>query len=67
MARPGVSLLSDFGMRIEDISRLVGHRNTVVTETVYRQKIQQGVQRMDSLFSGSVGHSAPHKKIRKEV
>ncbi|MFI6496812.1 tyrosine recombinase XerC [Nonomuraea typhae] len=53
-----VSLLSDSGMPIEDISRLVGHRNTVVTETVYRLQIrpviQHGAQRMDKLFRGSV-------------
>ncbi|WP_246266899.1 site-specific integrase [Nonomuraea typhae] len=53
-----VSLLSDSGMPIEDISRLVGHRNTVVTETVYRKQIrpviQQGAERMDELFRGSV-------------
>ncbi|TDC02693.1 hypothetical protein E1267_28830 [Nonomuraea longispora] len=30
-----VSVLSDSGVPVEDISRLVGHSNTVVTETVY--------------------------------
>ncbi|MEV1198640.1 tyrosine-type recombinase/integrase [Microbispora rosea] len=49
-----VSLLSDSGVPIEDISRLVGHRNTVVTETVYRKQIRpvlmQGAEKMDSLF-----------------
>ena len=35
-----VSLLSDSGVPIEDISRLVGHRSTVVTETVYRKQIR---------------------------
>jgi site-specific recombinase XerD len=30
------SLLSDSGVPIEHISRLVGHANTVVTKTVYR-------------------------------
>ncbi|WP_256862275.1 tyrosine-type recombinase/integrase [Microbispora sp. GKU 823] len=49
-----VSLLSDSGVPIEDISRLVGHRNTVVTETAYRKQIRlvlvQGAERMDSLF-----------------
>jgi integrase len=40
--------------RDEDISRLVGHSNTVVTETVYRQEIrpvmQEGAKAMDSIF-----------------
>ncbi|MFI6818694.1 tyrosine recombinase XerC [Nonomuraea sp. NPDC050328] len=49
-----VSLLSDSGMPIENISRLVGHTNTVVTETVYRQQIrpviQDGATAMDAIF-----------------
>jgi integrase len=50
-----VSLLSDSGVPIEDISRLVGHRSTVVTETVYRKQIRpvlmQGVEAMDVIFT----------------
>src|SRR5690606_17035500 len=50
-----VSLLSDSGVPIEDISRLVGHRNTVVTETVYRKQIRpvlmQGAEAMDDISS----------------
>ncbi|MCC5579582.1 tyrosine-type recombinase/integrase [Microtetraspora sp. AC03309] len=49
-----VSLLSDSGVPIKDISRLVGHRNTVVTETVYRKQIRpvlmQGAEAMDDIF-----------------
>jgi uncharacterized NAD-dependent epimerase/dehydratase family protein len=49
-----VSLLSDSGVPIEDISRLVGHRNTVVTEMVYREQIRpvfvQGTEAMDDIF-----------------
>ena len=49
-----VSVLSDSGVPIEDISRLVGHSNTVVTETVYRQQIRpvimQGAAAMDKIF-----------------
>ncbi|WP_239513732.1 tyrosine-type recombinase/integrase [Streptosporangium sp. 'caverna'] len=49
-----VSLLSDSGVPIEDISRLVGHRNTVVTEMVYRRQIRpvlmQGAEAMDDIF-----------------
>jgi integrase len=52
-----VSLLSDSGVPIEHISRLVGHANTVVTETVYRLQIrpvmQEGATAMDDLFGGA--------------
>lgn len=50
-----VSLLSDSGMAIEEISRLVGHSGTSVTEVVYRHQIrpvlQVGAQVMDDLFT----------------
>jgi len=50
-----VSLLSDDGMPIENISRLVGHTSTFVTETVYRQQIRpvivEGAEAMDRIFS----------------
>lgn len=43
------------GVPIEDISRLVGHRNTIVTETVYRKQIRpvlmQDAKAMDGIFS----------------
>lgn len=49
-----VSLLSEWGLGIEDISRLVGHSGTHVTELVYRHElrpvIQTGATAMDSLF-----------------
>lgn len=49
-----VSLLSDSGVSIEEISRLVGHSGTSVTELVYRHQIrpvlQTGAVAMDSLF-----------------
>jgi integrase len=49
-----VSILSDDGMPIEEISRLVGHRGTAVTEHVYRKQIRSvietGAVKMDSLF-----------------
>jgi integrase len=35
-----VSLLSDSGMPLEYISRLVGHSDTAVTEAVYRKQIR---------------------------
>jgi integrase len=50
-----VSLLSDSGVPIEEISRLVGHKSTVVTEVVYRKQlrpvIQSGATVMDQLFT----------------
>ncbi|MCK2218125.1 tyrosine-type recombinase/integrase [Actinomadura sp. ATCC 31491] len=49
-----VSLLSDSGVPLEDIARLVGHSGTAVTEAVYRQQIRpvllQGTAAMDVLF-----------------
>ena len=50
-----VSLLSDAGVPVEAISRLVGHSGTSVTELVYRHQIrpviQTGATAMDRLFS----------------
>jgi len=52
-----VSLLSQWGLGIEDISRLVGHSGTHVTELVYRHElrpvIQTGATAMDSLFGSN--------------
>lgn len=52
-----VSLLSDDGMPIEHIARLVGHTSTAVTETVYRQQIRpvivEGAEAMDRIFEPS--------------
>lgn len=49
-----MSLLSAHDIPIESISRLVGHTNTVVTETVYRKQIrpvmQEGARAMDAIF-----------------
>jgi integrase len=49
-----VSLLSDSGMPIEQISRLVGHSGTSVTELIYRKQIRPvvegGAVAMDRLF-----------------
>lgn len=49
-----VSLLSDDGMPIEQIARLVGHTSTSVTESVYRQQIRpvmiEGAEAMDRIF-----------------
>jgi len=54
-----VSLLSDSGVPLEEISRLVGHSTTAVTELVYRQQIrpvlQSGASVMDRIFDGGRG------------
>ena len=50
-----VSLLSDNGMAIEEISRLMGHSSSNVTETVYRHQIRPvittGAEAMDKIFA----------------
>jgi integrase len=49
-----VSLLSDDGMALEDIARLVGHQGSTVTELVYRQQLrpvlEDGATAMDRIF-----------------
>jgi site-specific recombinase XerD len=49
-----VSLLSDAGVPVEKIARLVGHIGTSTTETVYRHQIRPvvtgGAEIMDLLF-----------------
>ena len=51
-----VSLLSDHGLPLEEISRLVGHSSTAVTELVYRKQlrpvVQSGAVAMDEIFKG---------------
>jgi integrase len=58
-----VSLMSDSGISIEEISRLVGHSSTNVTETVYRHElrpvIRSGADAMDRLFPASAPKSSP--------
>ncbi len=58
-----VSLLSDDGVPIEEISRLVGHKTTLVTETVYRKQLrplmQTGATTMDRLFDAGGGPGQP--------
>jgi integrase len=50
-----VSLLSGNGMAIEEISRLVGHSSTLVTQTVYRHELRpvvtSGAEMMDRIFA----------------
>jgi integrase len=60
-----VSLLSETGMAIEEVSHLVGHSSTVVTETVYRRElrlvIRSGADMMDQLFPGSAAMPPPRQ------
>lgn len=57
-----VSLLSDSGMPIEQISRLMGHNGTAVTELVYRHQlrpvVEHGAEAMDRIFDGPDGDRA---------
>jgi integrase len=39
-----VSVLSDAGVPVEEISRLVGHTGTTVTELVYRHQLKPAIQ-----------------------
>ncbi|MFI6813986.1 tyrosine recombinase XerC [Nonomuraea sp. NPDC050328] len=49
-----VSLMSDAGVALEDIARLVGHKGTAVTERVYRKQLRpvllEGAEAMDRIF-----------------
>jgi integrase len=49
-----VSLMSDAGVPVEHIARLVGHSGTTTTETVYRKQIRpvliEGADAMDRIF-----------------
>jgi integrase len=61
-----VSLMSDAGVPLEEIARLVGHGSTKVTETVYRKQLRPvltaGAQVMDTLFelpTDSATHPSP--------
>ncbi|MFF4188395.1 tyrosine recombinase XerC [Streptomyces sp. NPDC001691] len=51
-----VSLLSDYGIPIEVIARVVGHSGSGTTEKVYRKQIRpvitDGAQAMDAIFKG---------------
>lgn len=58
-----VSLLSDAGLSIEEIARLVGHRGSVVTEAVYRKQLRpvitEGAETMDRIFGTSTDSDGP--------
>ena len=52
-----VSLLSDAGMPLEQIARLLGHNGTAVTERVYRHQLrpvlEEGAAVLDAIFPGT--------------
>ena len=54
-----VSLLSSSGVSIEDISHLIGHASTNVTEKVYRKELRpvltRGARAMDAIFDAKPG------------
>jgi integrase len=54
-----VSLLSDSGVPVESIARLVGHQTTAVTEAVYRHQlrpvIEDAASAMNRIFPSHVG------------
>ncbi|MET9961202.1 tyrosine-type recombinase/integrase [Streptomyces sp. NPDC006326] len=58
-----VSLLSDYGLRIKDIARLVGHSGTQTTKRVYRKQIRpvitKGAEAMDEIFDPGRGEGPP--------
>jgi integrase len=51
-----VSLLSEHGIRLEDIARVVGHRSTTTTDVVYRKQVRpvitKGATVMDAILDG---------------
>jgi hypothetical protein len=61
-----VSLLSDQGVPVEEIARLVGHSSTATTELVYRKQIRPIVQTgaiiMDVVFGSGRHSNASAKK-----
>lgn len=61
-----VSLLSDSGMRLEDIAELCGHAGTRVTEAVYRHQLRpmllSGATAMDEIFAEPDGEEGEEEK-----
>ncbi len=55
LRRTFVSLMSDSGVRVEEIACLAGHTNSRTTEIVYRRQLrpvkEKAAQAMDQLFS----------------
>lgn len=57
-----VSIMSEQGVPVEEIARLVGHSTTATTETVYRKELRPvfstGAEVMDNVFK--IGRSTDH-------
>ncbi|QSY50181.1 MULTISPECIES: site-specific integrase [Streptomyces] len=53
-----VSLLSDYGIPIEEIARIVGHNGSATTELVYRKELRPaitaGAEAMDEIFADAL-------------
>jgi integrase len=66
-----VSLLSDAHVPVEVISRLVGHRSTIVTKTVYRKQVMPlidgGADVMDRLFPGKPRPGTPSHSVNQSA
>ena len=61
--------MSDAGVPVEQIARLVGHSGTTTTEAVYRKQIRpviiEGADAMDRIFplgQGSTSISGPDRE-----
>lgn len=54
LRRSFVSLMSSYGVLIEEIARLVGHSSSRTTEVVYRDELRSvlttGAEAMDKIF-----------------
>ncbi len=63
-----VSLLSDNGVLLEDIARLVGHSGTSTTEAVYRKQIRpvtiEGAGAIDDILKERAVRVSPSLPIR---
>ncbi len=57
-----VSILSDKGIALEEISRLVGHSSTAVTEEVYRKQIRPVIQTGATAMDGIFGTPPPPRR-----
>ncbi len=57
-----VSILSDRGIPLEEISRLVGHSSTAVTEEVYRKQIRPVIQTGAVAMDGTFGKPPPPRR-----
>jgi integrase len=66
-----VSILSAHSVRIEDISDLVGHSGTTITETVYRHEIRPalttGATAMDKILSDAPKKPWMHEPVTSRV